>query len=157
MSVKIIDQLNIILGNELVTINQYLIHAKILRDLGFNKIASLTKAESIDKINNADVIIDRILFLDGTPNMNNYKKIHVGKTVVKMFDNDLAINVSTIADLRIAIKTFFDVGDTGRKYLLETFLISEEEYLDFLHTIRISQKFGNSELFNYPSLESKNI
>lgn len=134
MSQKIIDQLNVILGNELVAINQYFIHAKILEDQGFSKLASFTKAESIDEMKHADVIIDRILFLDGTPNMNNYKKIQVGKTVVEMFNNDLAIEISAIADLKIAIKSCIDEGDTGSKDLLEKILISEEVHLDFLRT-----------------------
>ncbi|MFT6332093.1 MAG: bacterioferritin [Lentimonas sp.] len=134
MSKQIIDQLNIILGNELVSINQYFIHAKILKDQGFTKLGNLTMAESIDEMKHADVIIDRILFLDGAPNMNNYKKIHVGKSVVEMFNNDLAIEVSAIADLRVAIKICFDEGDTGSKDLLEKILISEEDHLDFLKT-----------------------
>jgi bacterioferritin len=134
MSTKIINQLNIILGNELVAINQYFIHAKILEDQGFTKLASFTKSESIDEMKHADAIIDRILFLDGTPDMNNYKKVQVGKTVVEMFNNDLAIEISAVADLRIAIKACFDEGDTGSKDLLEKIIISEEMHLDFLRT-----------------------
>ena len=134
MSVKIIDQLNIILGNELVAINQYFIHSKILEDQGFSKLASLTKAESIDEMKHADVIIDRILFLDGTPNMNNYKKIQVGKTVVEMFNNDLEIEIRAILELKTAIKICSDEGDIGSKDLLEKILISEEEHFDFLNT-----------------------
>lgn len=134
MSEKIVEQLNIILGNELVAINQYFLHAKICEDQGFSKLAAVSKSESIDEMKHADTIIGRILFLKGTPNMNNYRKVEIGKTVPEMLKNDLDTEYKAIADLKTAIKVCIDDGDTGSKDMLEKILIAEEEHQDFIET-----------------------
>ena len=140
---KVIDHLNIILGNELVAINQYFIHAKILADQGFSKLASVAKAESIDEMKHADEIIERILFLKGVPNMNNYAKVNVGKDVVKMIENDLNTEIKAIKDLKVAISACVENNDIGSKDMLEKILISEEEHLDFLETqLNLIEKVG---------------
>ncbi len=143
MSKKVIDQLNIILRNELVAINQYFLHAKILEDQGFNKLATLTRAESIDEMKHADIIIDRILFLGGMPKMTEYGALKVGTTVETMLKNDLNLEVNAIADLRKAITTMIEQKDTGTKDILEKILISEETHLDFLETqLELIKKVG---------------
>lgn len=130
----VIDNLNIILRNELVAINQYFLHAKILEDQGFIKLAAATKAESIDEMRHADIIISRILFLKGTPKMTDYKNLSVGETVESMLENDLQLEINAISDLKKAIKTAIDNGDIGTKDLLEKIMISEEVHFGFLET-----------------------
>ena len=131
---EVIKHLNIILSNELVAINQYFLHAKILQNQGFNKLADVAKAESIDEMKHADIIIERILFLKGIPNMDSYRKLAIGKDVKAMINNDLQLEVKAIGDLRNAIKAAIDAKDTGSKDLLEKILISEEKHMDFLQT-----------------------
>lgn len=133
-SEKIVDHLNIILRNELVAINQYYLHAKILQDQGFNKLASFTKAESIDEMKHADIIIERILFLKGMPKMTEYKDLSIGKTPESMMKKDLELEVRAIADLRNAIKAADENQDTGTKTMLEEILVSEEKHFEFLET-----------------------
>ena len=134
MSQELVNHLNIILRNELVAINQYFLHSKILQDQGFNKLAQTTKAESIDEMKHADIIIDRILFLKGSPQMTDYGQFKVGKSVEEIFKNDLELEISAISDLKKAISYCHEVNDIGTKDLLEKILISEEEHLDFIET-----------------------
>ena len=131
---EVIDHLNIILRNELVAINQYFLHAKILQDQGFTKLAAVSKKESIDEMKHADAIIERILFLKGIPNMDNYKKLSVASEAEAMIKNDLNLEIDAIKDLSNAISVAEKAKDTGTKDLLEKILISEEDHQDFLET-----------------------
>lgn len=150
-SQAVISHLNIILRNELVAINQYFLHAKILEDQGFNKLASITKAESIDEMRHADIIIARILFLKGAPKMTDYKNLNIGETVESMLKNDHQLEIDAIADLRNAIKAAFENEDTGTKDILEKILISEENHFGFLETqIELIKKIG---LQNYLTMQ----
>ena len=130
----VIDSLNIILRNELMAINQYFLHAKVLEDQGFAKLAATTKAESIDEMRHADIIISRILFLNGSPKMNDYKNMVIGETVEEMLKSDLNLEINAIADLNEAIAIAIGSGDIGTKDLLEKILISEEVHFEFLET-----------------------
>ena len=144
---EVINHLNIILRNELVAINQYFLHAKIFEDQGFTKLGALTKAESIDEMRHADIIIDRILFLKGAPKMTEYGNLKVGSEVEEMLKNDLNLEINAIGDLKNAISAAIDAKDTGTKDLLEKILISEETHFDFLETqIDLIKKIG---LANY--------
>jgi bacterioferritin len=134
MKTKVIEHLNIILRNELVAINQYFLHAKILEDKGFMKLGAHSKAESIDEMKHADIIIARILFLKGTPKMTDYKNLNIGSEVEEMLKNDRDLEVEAIADLKAAIKACEEASDTGSKNILEEILISEEGHFDFLET-----------------------
>lgn len=139
----VIDHLNIILRNELMAINQYFLHAKILEDQGFMKLGAVTKAESIDEMKHADIIMARILFLKGMPKMNDYKKMNIGETVEQMLKSDFQLEVEAIADLKEAIDAAFENRDTGTKDLLEKILISEETHYSFLETqLELIQKVG---------------
>ena len=139
----VIDHLNIILRNELVAINQYFLHAKILEDQGFKKLAAVTKAESIDEMIHADIIIARILFLKGAPKMTDYKNLNIGMTVESMLKNDYQLEIDAIADLRNAIKSAIEAADTGTKDILEKILISEENHFGFLETqLELIEKIG---------------
>lgn len=130
----VIDSLNIILRNELMAINQYFLHAKVLEDQGFTKLAATTKAESIDEMRHADIIISRILFLNGSPKMNDYKNMVIGETVEEMLKSDLQLEINAIADLNNSIAIAIADGDIGTKDLLEKILISEEVHFEFLET-----------------------
>jgi bacterioferritin len=139
----VIDHLNIILRNELMAINQYFLHAKILEDQGFMKLGAVTKAESIDEMKHADIIMARILFLKGMPKMNDYKKMNIGETVEQMLKSDFLLEVEAIADLKNAIAAAYENRDTGTKDLLEKILISEETHYSFLETqLELIQKVG---------------
>ena len=129
---QMVEHLNIILGNELVAINQYFLHAKILQDQGINKLAAKEREESIDEMNHADWIIARILFLKGTPNMINYRKLNVGANVKDMLQSDLDLEFIALKDLKVAIKYAAEINDVGSKELLEKILVSEESHQDFL-------------------------
>jgi len=130
----VIKHLNTILKNELVAINQYFLHAKIFQDQGFTKLAAHSKAESIDEMKHADIIIERILFLKGVPNMTDYKTLRIGAKVEDMIKNDLDLEVEAIADLKSAIDCAIQNNDVGTKEILETILVSEEDHYDFLET-----------------------
>ena len=139
----VIDHLNIILRNELVAINQYFLHAKILEDQGFTKLAAISKSESIDEMRHADLIIARILFLKGMPKMSDYKKLNIGESVVEMLQSDLQLEIEAIADLKNSITGACKHTDTGTKDLLEKILISEETHLDFLRRqLELIEKIG---------------
>jgi bacterioferritin len=140
---EVINHLNIILRNELVAINQYFLHAKIMQDQGFNKLATLTKAESIDEMKHADTIIQRILFLKGMPKMTDYKNLNIGESVEEMLKNDYQLEIDAIADLKKAIEVAAKNQDTGSKDILEKILISEENHFDFLEIqIGLIKKIG---------------
>lgn len=126
-----------------MAINQYFLHAKILEDQGFSKLAGITKTESIDEMKHADIIIQRILFLKGTPTMSDYKKMSIGDSVEMMLKSDFQLEVEAIADLRDAITSCIEARDTGTKDILEKILISEEVHYDFLERqMELIKKLG---------------
>jgi bacterioferritin len=136
-------QLNIILRNELIAINQYFLHAKILEDQGFMKLAAITKAESIDEMKHADLIIARILFLKGAPKMYDYKKVNIGNNVEQILASDFQLEIEAISDLKVAIAVACQAQDIGTKDMLETILISEEKHYAFLETqLELIKKVG---------------
>ena len=138
MSVKggkeIIDALNEVLTAELTAINQYFIHAKMLQNWGYASLAGHVRAESIDEMKHADQLIERILYLEGVPNLQRYFKLRVGETVKEQFECDLAVELEAIPRLNRAIELCRAQGDNGTAALLEAILTSEEEHLDWLET-----------------------
>ena len=133
-NIEVIKSLNIILRNELVAINQYFIHAKILQDQGYTKLAAIAKAESIDEMKHADQIMERILFLKGSPKMTDYTNFSVGEKPVEMINCDYNLEILAIKDLKDAIKVALEHNDIGTKEILEAILVSEEQHFDFLET-----------------------
>lgn len=132
---KVIEQLNEVLTAELTAINQYFIHAKMCKDWGYQRLASHVHAESIDEMKHADEIIERILFLEGVPNVQRYGKITVGETVKEQFELDLKMEYDAVARFQKAIKVARDEeGDETTGLMLEKMLASEEEHVDWLET-----------------------
>lgn len=140
---QVITHLNKILGNELIAINQYFLHAKMYKDWGLKELAEFTRHESIDEMKHADALIDRILFLEGLPNLQDLGKLHIGEDTLEMLQCDLALEMRAIPDLRSAIAYCETVKDYVSRELLEDILESEEEHVDWLETqLSLLEKIG---------------
>ena len=124
---KIIAHLNTILKNELTAINQYFLHAKMLKDWGISELAEAVKHESIDEMKHADELMERILFLEGLPNLQDLGKLRILRC-------DLALEMDALPDLRAAIADCESLGDYVTRDMLRSILDSEEEHVDFLET-----------------------
>jgi bacterioferritin len=130
----IIAALNEILTGELTAVNQYFLHAKMLKNWGLHRLASRVHAESIDEMRHADWLIERILYLEGVPNVQRLGRIRIGETVPEMFQADLAVEQEAIPRLNESIAACLSEGDNGTRELLAKILVSEEEHLDWLET-----------------------
>ncbi|AQZ95215.1 bacterioferritin [Halopseudomonas phragmitis] len=131
---KVIQHLNTILGNELVAINQYFLHARMLQDWGLDKLGDHEYHESIDEMKHADMLIKRILFLEGLPNLQDLGKLLIGENTREILECDLKLEMKGIPDLKAAIAYCESVGDYGSRDLCEQILNSEEEHVDWLET-----------------------
>ncbi|MFV8750131.1 bacterioferritin [Nannocystaceae bacterium ST9] len=131
---EIIDLLNEVLTAELTAINQYFIHAKMLQNWGLLRLAGKVRAESIDEMKHADALIERILYLEGIPNLQRLGKVNVGETPKEQLQLDLAVEHEALARFNRGVALCRDLGDNGSRELLERMLISEEEHTDWLET-----------------------
>jgi len=131
---EVLTLLNLLLTNELTAINQYFIHAKMCENWGFQRLAAKVREESIDEMRHADMVISRILFLEGVPNLQRLNKIHVGETVKEQFEADLQLEYAAIAFLNQGIAKTRDIGDNASEDLFTRILVSEEEHTDWLET-----------------------
>ncbi len=128
----IIDALNDVLSAELAAINQYFLHAKMLQNWGYERLFAKLHHESIDEMKHADAIIERILYLDGIPNVQRLGRVRVGETVIEQLQVDKLLEEEAIPRLNDAIKLCRENGDNGTRALLEGILTDEEEHLDWL-------------------------
>lgn len=131
---KVIEHLNKALYNELVAINQYFLHAKMFKNWGFKELAEHEHHESIDEMKHADKLIDRILFLEGLPNLQSLGKLFIGESPKEIFECDLKLELLAIPDLKAAIAYSETVGDFVSRDLFAEILGSEEEHVDWLET-----------------------
>ncbi len=131
---EIIDYLNKVLKNELTAINQYFLHAKIFEDRGLKGLARKEKHESIEEMEHADWLIERVLFLDGLPNLQDLGKLLIGENVEEMLACDLEQEMIAIPLLREAIAFSENASDYVSRELFEKILESEEEHVDWLET-----------------------
>ena len=131
---KVIELLNQQLTGELTAINQYFLHAKMQENLGWSKLAAHTRAESIDEMRHAEVLTDRILFLEGLPNYQRLGTVRIGQTVTEMFEADMQIEVEAVTVLRDGSKHMRLVGDITSARLFEGILQDEEHHIDYLET-----------------------
>ncbi|WP_372381173.1 bacterioferritin [Xanthomonas sp. NCPPB 1754] len=131
---KVIEYLNKVLYNELTAINQYFLHAKMLKNWGLNELAEHEYKESIDEMKHADKLSDRILFLEGLPNFQALGKLRIGENPTEMFRCDLTLEREAVVVLREAVAYAETVKDYVSRQLLVDILESEEEHIDWLET-----------------------
>ena len=131
---KDIEHLNKALYNELIAINQYFLHAKMLKNWGFKELAEHEHHESIDEMKHADKLIDRILFLEGLPNLQSLGKLFIGESPKEIFECDLKLELLAVPDLKAAVAYSETVADYVSRDLFAEILGSEEEHVDWLET-----------------------
>lgn len=131
---KVIQFLNKCLANELIAINQYFLHARMYKDWGLKELADHEYEESIDEMKHADQLVERILFLEGLPNLQDLGKLRIGEDTKEMLECDLALELDAIPDLRDAIEYSEGVRDYVSRDLFQDILESEEEHVDWLET-----------------------
>ena len=129
---EVINLLNEVLTSELTAINQYFIHSKMCDDWGFQKLAAKKREESIEEMKHADIIIARILFLEGVPNMQRYFPVKVGEDAIEQHRLDLQVEYDAVKRLNAGITLCGDKGDNGTRELLQMILQQEEEGIDWL-------------------------
>ena len=128
----VIEALNEVLTAELTAINQYFIHHKMLANWGYQRMSAIKRKESIEEMGDADAVIDRILYLDGIPNMQRLFPVMVGETMKEMHEVDLELEKNACARLNKAIALAVEKGDNGTRAMLESILKGEEHAVDFL-------------------------
>jgi bacterioferritin len=129
---KVIALLNEALKEELTAINQYFLHAEMCENWHYNKLGDFIKKQSIDEMKHAETLIERILFLDGTPNLTELMQLNIGKNVKEQLESDLKLEINAVAMYNNAIKVCREEGDNASRELFERLLKDEEQHVDWL-------------------------
>ncbi|UED88268.1 bacterioferritin [Streptomyces profundus] len=142
---EVIEFLNEQLTAELTAINQYFLHAKLQENYGWTKLAAYTRAESFDEMRHAEVLTDRIIFLEGLPNYQRLFHVRVGQSVTEMFQADRQIEVEAIDRLRRGVEVMRAKGDITSAKIFEAILKDEEHHIDYLDTqLELLEKLGEA-------------
>jgi len=140
---KVLEYLQEVLTAELTAINQYFLHAEMLENWGYERLAKITKKESIEEMRHAEALLHRMLYLDGSPNMARLFDLHIGQNVKQMFENDLELEYQAVPRLNKAINAAVEAGDNGSRDLFESILKDEEHHIDFLEAqLHMIQEMG---------------
>jgi bacterioferritin len=140
---QIVELLNQVLTNELTAVNQYFLHARICENWGYERLWKKVRAESIDEMKHADELIERILYLEGMPNVQRLGKVDIGETVPEQLRLDLELERRALAVLNTGIETCRKAGDNGSAELLEHVLEDEEEHANWLEAqLELIQQVG---------------
>ncbi|MEU1591373.1 bacterioferritin [Streptomyces sp. NPDC005708] len=142
---EVIEFLNEQLTGELTAINQYFLHAKLQENYGWYKLAKHTRDESFDEMRHAEVLTDRIIFLEGLPNYQRLFHVRVGQTVTEMFEADRQVEVEAIDRLKRGVAIMREKGDITSAKIFESILKDEEEHIDYLDTqLALVEKLGEA-------------
>ena len=128
----VIESLNDALSEELTAINQYFLHSEMCENWGYKKLSAFIKKEAIDEMKHAEALVERILFLDGAPNMSKYQKLNIGRTVPDMIKNDMKLEIGAVAMYNRLIEVANKQNDQGTADLLKKLLKDEESHVDGL-------------------------
>jgi bacterioferritin len=131
---RVLEFLNEQLSAELTAINQYFLHAKMQENFGWVKLAKYTRSESIDEMRHAELLTDRILFLDGLPNYQRLFPLRIGQSITQMFQSDMAVEIEAVDRLRRGIEYMRSVSDITSANIFESILADEEQHVDYLET-----------------------
>ena len=131
---EVLEVLSKMLKEELGALNQYMLHAEMCENWGYTRLASLTKKNSLGEMKHAEKLMERILYLEGMPNLNEVPKLNIGKDVKQQLENDLALELSAVTAYNAAIATARKAGDNGSAELLQGILQDEEAHVDSLET-----------------------
>lgn len=139
----VINYLQEVLTAELTAINQYFLHAEMLENWGYERLAKITKKESIEEMVHAEKLLHRMLYLDGSPNMGSLFPLRIGQNVKQQFENDLALELEALPRLNKAINAAIEAGDNGSRDLFESILLDEEHHVDYLEAqLHMIQEIG---------------
>jgi bacterioferritin len=140
-----VELLNDVLTAELTAINQYFLHGAMLKNWGYLRLAAFERDASIDEMKHADQLVERVLFLEGLPNLQRLGKLGIGQTPREILESDLAMEQDAIKRLNVGIAAARDAGDNGTRQLFDAILKSEEEHVDWLEAqLNLMKQLGDS-------------